>query len=275
VVPQNLSGYRIRVAGDDAMVGFHGSFWVDSENLDLKRLEVHADDIPPRLRLVSASTAVEYQRVQIGTGEFLLPSLSEMEIVDLTGSLNRNRTRFEACRQYTGESTISFDDPALDEQKPKEIRTLDAPGGLGLDIALETAIRGSGAAVGDPVKAVLKNDIKLPDGTKVAKGALVHGRVTFLRSSNAGRASGFTIGLELHEIESDSLRMRISAMLEHMPSASRTLTPSTRYYVYPPEMAAETTAPGSFFYAQGYTLVLDRGLRMYWRTKAIETEGSR
>src|ERR1700736_5530437 len=50
-VPQMLSGFQIRVGDHQALVEYHGSFWVDAETLDLIRLEVHVDDIPPDLDL--------------------------------------------------------------------------------------------------------------------------------------------------------------------------------------------------------------------------------
>ena len=49
-VPQLLSGYLLRVGSHEAIVGYHGSFWADPKTLDLLRLEVQADEIPPQLR---------------------------------------------------------------------------------------------------------------------------------------------------------------------------------------------------------------------------------
>ena len=45
-VPEELSRYKVRVSPYQAVVAYHGSFWVDAATLDLLRLEVHAQDIP-------------------------------------------------------------------------------------------------------------------------------------------------------------------------------------------------------------------------------------
>ncbi|MEN6535724.1 MAG: hypothetical protein ABFD89_18815, partial [Bryobacteraceae bacterium] len=42
MVPVSNSRYKIRVPPKQAMVGFHGAFWVDAGTLDLMRLEVVA-----------------------------------------------------------------------------------------------------------------------------------------------------------------------------------------------------------------------------------------
>ncbi len=49
-VPQIASGYQIQAGAAAAIVGYHGSFWVDPETLDLIRLDASADDIPNRLK---------------------------------------------------------------------------------------------------------------------------------------------------------------------------------------------------------------------------------
>ena len=107
-IPQMLSGYEIRVGPNHAIMEYHGSFWVDADTLDLIRLEVHADKPPPNLNLTEASDTMEYRRARIGGAEFLLPQSSELQMIDLLGNVVRNRTQFSACRQYAGESKLSF-----------------------------------------------------------------------------------------------------------------------------------------------------------------------
>src|SRR5215472_16191853 len=46
-IAQMLSGYQIHVGDHQAFVAYHGSFWVDADSLDLIRLDVRADDLPP------------------------------------------------------------------------------------------------------------------------------------------------------------------------------------------------------------------------------------
>src|SRR5579864_4252649 len=65
-VPQPASGYHLKVDRNEAVVGYHGSFWANSETLDLTRLEIYADDIPADLGLAAVSDAMDYARVRIG-----------------------------------------------------------------------------------------------------------------------------------------------------------------------------------------------------------------
>jgi hypothetical protein len=270
VVPQNLSRFSLRVGDQEAIVGFHGSFWIDRDTLDAKRLEVHADEIPPQLRLTSTATAVEYARSQIGTGEFLLPSMSEMEMVDLQGGSSVNRARFAGCRQYTGESTITFDEPVnIQSSNSEPRRVVDAPAGMSLDLALETPIREETTAIGDPITMMLKKDVKQGGSVIAPKGAIGHGRVSFLRRQTIGRYTGYIVGLELLALEFENTRLRISADLEQISSAGIP-SPAEQLFRQGAAASAETgqPIPPAAFFKQGYSLFIDKGTRMYWRTKA-------
>src|SRR5271165_5445021 len=72
-VPRPGSGYRVKIGASGGPVGFHGSFWVDEAGLDLLRIELVADDMPPILGLEATSNTLEYERVPIGGADFLLP----------------------------------------------------------------------------------------------------------------------------------------------------------------------------------------------------------
>ena len=111
VVPRLFSGYKIRVSDKEAIVGYHGSIYADPQSLDIRRIEVNADDIPRTLGMSSAADRMDYDRMQIGDGEFLLPIASELSMVDLNGQESRNQVRFASCRQFTGESVLSFGNP--------------------------------------------------------------------------------------------------------------------------------------------------------------------
>lgn len=275
VVSQNLSGYTLRVGDREAVVGYHGSFWVDASSLDLIRLEVHADDIPPFLGLLSASDAVEYARLPIGGESFLLPAGSELEMIDLTGATSENRTKFSRCRQYSGESTLLFDDPAPNTEAPvPPARILDAPGGVRLHLAIHSPVLLEDAAVGDPVSAVLLRTTRLPDGTVIPKNAFVHGRLMMLRKQQLARFSGYAVGLTFFEIESGSTRVRMGATLEDIQTAH----PGFRMQSGFGRFGGMATRPenedlvGSVFFLQEHLRRLDRGLRMVWRTTPFRPE---
>lgn len=126
-VPLLSSGYHVRVPPKEAVVAYHGSFWVDPDSLDLIRLDLTVDDIPLYLGLASATKTLEYRRAIIGGKDFLLPFDAELRMTDLNGTENRNRTRFHGCRQYVGESVLSFADPPPDAPAAAKPPSPDAP----------------------------------------------------------------------------------------------------------------------------------------------------
>lgn len=272
VVPLERSGFTVRVGGREAVVAYQGAMWLDVETLDAARLEVEAVDIPAWLKLDSALTAVEYARVPIGTDRFLLPSSSELKMADAGGSISLNRTAFSRCRQYSGESTLVFDDPAPDNNTEPVSRTIDAGPGMRLDLAIEHPVALRGGAIGDPVTAVLTNELTLQDGTGIPKGALVHGRITHLRPAFYMRYSALAVGLKFFEIESAGVRVRLNAVLQDLR------TPNPAYLVMPQLARGVSTRPenetmfGSIFHVREYTTQLEKGLRMTWRTMPLPSE---
>jgi hypothetical protein len=273
VVAQRQSGYTLRVSGKEAVVGYHGSFWADKQSLDLLRLEVQADDIPPELGLDTAADAVEYGRANIGSDSFLLPARSELRMTAIDRSMNENRTRFASCRQYTGESTLLFDDPDPAEKGPVEpARILTAPPDLRLDFALQAPVVLREAANGDPVTGVLRSKLRLPDGTVIAKEALVHGRIASLRQAQAGRHTGYAIGLKFFELESGNIRVKFSATLEDIQTAQPGFRTRSSFGLGVGQRIENEDLVGSVFFVQSNVQRLDRGLRMFWRTTNVHPE---
>lgn len=274
IVPAGRSGYTLRVGQNEAIVGYSGAVWIDSVSLDAIRLEIHADDIPSNLKLASASDAVEYARTTIGSEDFLLPKMSELAMVDSIGSESRNRTRFTGCRQYSGESTLVFDDPAPDSGKAEEpLRMLDAPAGMELDLAIDSPVNLKEGAVGDPVTAVLKKPLKLSGEVTLPKGTLVHGRLTHLRKANWGRHSGLAVGLKFFELESRNTHVRFDGSLQSILTASPNyLSRGPLSRALAPDRPENTGIVGNVFLVKDYTQWLERGLRMLWVAEALPPE---
>jgi hypothetical protein len=177
------SAYHLRSLPLDERVAFHGTFWADAGSLDVLRIEMIADDIPPDLHIAAASNALEYERVPIAGSTFLLPRDSQLQLTDIGGTENRNLTHFAACRQFTGESKLSFADPPPDapaapKAAPAEI---SLPEQLEVEIELETAINSDSNAIGDLVKAKVRSNVRERGRLLVPKGAEITGRIRDLR----------------------------------------------------------------------------------------------
>lgn len=268
-VPQMLSGYKLRVLNREAVVGYHGSFWVDAATLDLLRLEVIADDIPPHLEIDSAASAMEYARVEIGEADFLLPASAELMLTDLAGGENRNLTHFTACRQYAGESVLSFADPPptlepAPTQSPAE--PIRLPAGLSLELRLESAIDLRKAAVGDPIAAAVCDDVKRKSQTLVPKGARVTGRIVRLEKSGGFYMIAFLVSA----IEFDNRRGGLTASLIGAATLGRSSFPGFRDGGALPSTrrpAVLNVGPGAFVAPAGL-VSLPKGFRTSWRTES-------
>jgi hypothetical protein len=259
-VPLARSGYSLRMGERKAIVGYHGSFDADPKSLDLERIEVIADDIPLELRLTRAEDRVEYARTQIGSGEFLLPSASELTMVDLEGGENRNQVRFESCRQFMGESVLTFDDPAPSSSTnaPASIEEIVLPPDLSMTLGLLDDIDFTKAAIGDPVRARLQNDLKSKGRLLLSRNALASGRITRVEH----RADSLVVGLTFEELEAPGVRARLLLRLDDLRIADAGRVPDRTLYV----LSAVRPGEGILSLGVGRTR-LNRGLLMNWSTQ--------
>jgi len=92
--------YQIESGGIKAIVGVRGTFWVDSQSLDLLRVEEHAVDLPPDLNIRDVATTITYGRTRIGSSDALLPHSSEVIVTDSSGGRRRKLIEFSGCREY-------------------------------------------------------------------------------------------------------------------------------------------------------------------------------
>jgi hypothetical protein len=255
---RKASGMRIRIPELTATVGFHGSFYAEAGTFDALRLEVEADDLPLKLELRQVSDTMEYKRTRIGSGDFLLPLVSEVVMVDLHGDASRNVVRFSACHEFAGESTLKFgddDDPAAGTTPPAVKKELKLPKNSEIPLQLVGEIDTDKAAVGDPVKAALVNDMKEKGQVILQKGVEFSGRIVRLEH----RQDYTVLGLVFEEAESETEHVKLNLMLDRALGAG-TLAPSARWGISSPLRPNE----GLVWLRPG-RLRLGRGIIMLWR----------
>jgi hypothetical protein len=107
-MPQEKSNFLLKHDAAEGIVGYRGSFWVDTATLDLVRLEIKAEHIPAYIGIDSVSETMRYEMIQAGGAEFLLPQTSELAVWFEGGNYSLNIVRLERCREYTGESSVAF-----------------------------------------------------------------------------------------------------------------------------------------------------------------------
>jgi hypothetical protein len=281
-VAQAASGYTLRVSTREARVGYHGWFLVDRDTSDLVQLAVVAGDIPPELGLTEVVDVLEFSRVRIGDGEYTLPASSDLLLKKPPDLENRNRIDFSRCRQFTGESRLSFAEAPLAEQPlglPATAK-VTLPQGARVDMILESAIDSATSAVGDEVSARLASDVKKGGTVLIPKGARLSGRITMLARVSEP-APHFEVHLSFFTLEFGQRQADFTARLEAILVAGGGSTYQTRALRVPYASNRQTyvliadtpPTPGvADLVVAGVRAELPRGLRLIWTTAGPEGE---
>jgi len=214
-------GYRLSVNGHEEAVAFHGSFYADPATLDLRRVEVAAEDIPASLGVTAAETTVDYGRLKIGEETFLLPVDSEL-MMAMPEVIDRNWVRFSACRKFTGESTLLFTDPELVETARAPaglLREVEIPAELTLQLEMPAVDLMRGAA-GDTIQATLVSDLKKGRELLAPKGSIARGRILRLE-----RYSGyFLLKIDFQDLEWPRGHARLKLSFDQPAFANRLIS---------------------------------------------------
>ncbi len=246
-VPREKSHYTYRTDGPDRITGYHGFFLVDPAAAELTRLIVVADDFPARETACRVIDTLDYHRVKIGNGDFLLPETATMDVLFNEGIESRNEISYSDCHEYAGESTIRFDDDAGAAETPKTEAAQPAaparqlPKGLRFRIGLTSPIRSETAAAGDAVTGVVLHEVKDRKlGIVARENDVVHGRILQLEHHM------FPFPRWLLAIRFDTL--------EHGG-------------VEQPLALKSRDGPGTFIFEQGGNVVIDEKFHSEWETR--------
>ena len=265
---QFRSGYQIRNPrrGIGAVVAYHGSIWAQRENFQLLRISVEADEIPDEIEIVKATDRLDYQLMKIGSGEALLPRQSEVQITDNRGRTSINRTRLSRCKQYSGESTLSFEDVGeAGEASSKVTRVLTFLPYTELELALDVELNHETFAVGDAIQAVLRNEVRVGKTVLAPKGSIAKGRILRLEHQ-VGDYSTYNITLQFDELVGSDWRAPLKLRLTRTdppsgtPPDMRTPGRTARTVVLP------DTQPNGFL-VFSKKLKLSRGFTTIWQTQ--------
>ncbi len=220
--PMETSQYMVRMIPLEGMVGYTGFLWADSTNRDLLRIEMEINEIPSHLPLKVGYKNITYERVRIGETSFLLPKDSELTLVHTDGTESRNRTSFASCRQFTGESTLTFEEPLPDAapKPPTVVWTL--PEGLVVQMKLTSDVDFTKAAVGDQIGFGVSKDATSAKRTWLPSGALVAGRIASIDCSDSPIFHCFAL-IRLESFTFDNKEGVIRAGLDS-PSVDQQLT---------------------------------------------------
>ena len=214
-IPAFRKPYRVKIDAQVAEAGINGQFWADAANLDVLRLEFSLQEIPSGFPLTTASEFVEYERVRIGSGDFLLPRKAQLELQHDDDTVEQNRTTFSSCRQYSGESVIRFEGLAEETEAAKAPQEIKLPAKTQITLELRTAIDSTKVAIGDQLEAFVSRTVKNKGEVIIPKGAVVTGRLTRLERMQTSQQGTISfVGLEFTKIVFGSKFVELTAVLE-------------------------------------------------------------
>lgn len=276
-VPQFRSGYKISIGPQWSITGYHGSFWNDIATLDLVRLDVEATEIPPPVPLRMARDSMRYERVNIGETAFLLPKSSEMIMEDFQGGASRNVIAFSRCRQYAGESTLSFAEaPEEGSAAPAALpEAISLPAGLLIELQLETPVKFPGNAIGDEIEARVIRDVKSKKAVVVPKGAVLKGNIALIEKRYDARGqTRMLVALKWREISFDGKVGPFEGQLEEGGAIPVNEFSPRGIYQKPSQRDLKMLPHRDVFYVRKDSLDLPRGLLLYWRTLRLDGSGA-
>jgi hypothetical protein len=115
-VPQSRSRWRLNYQKQrEITAGYTGLVYVDKETERVIRVVIEAQDVPRDFPIQDARTRLDYDFIEIGGSNFLLPLKARVFMRD-GRFLSRNDVEFRLYRKFSAEASISFDE--IDELAP-------------------------------------------------------------------------------------------------------------------------------------------------------------
>ena len=291
-LPLMWSGQAVQIPEGSGNVGLHGSYWADPRTLDLVRLELDADDIPPALPIAKMVTTIDYARTRLSDElEVLLPQTADFLLVKNSGETSYNRIEFTHCRVFGADTSIDFGAPDAAQPRPSfGVASVDdtlrpLPAGLQIAVKLRTPITAD-MAVGALIEGVVGSSVQQKGKVVIAAGSPVRGRIRRLERYS-DPVPFMVVGLEFTEVELEGIRYRFYAdLVEIGPATGVEQTLHTPYATKDGRFQSPTAygsqglgerrtsetiwtyhLPGvaTFFY-HGGKLDLPAGFRTVWKT---------
>jgi len=277
-VPQADSHYKVKLWNTNswAYVAYGGTFIADPETGDLVRLTVETFDMPSDCGSCSSTSIMDYAMVRLGNAAFLLPNHASQRWVALDGSETENTTGFSNCREYLGESTVTFlEEGSADAGASKTIAPdpgagkttapaapLRVPPGLTFGFELTSAIDSDKAAAGDPFTGRLVAPLRQGRTVLAPKGAVVEGRLIRVQTFHAP-SKGVIIVLRPEKLEIKGSKVPLTAIPDWRPMTAQNR--DKRFAITLPLLSEEHSALFRFAGSERFTV--PKGFRSEWRTQ--------
>jgi hypothetical protein len=261
--------YRVNVPKDWVATGYTGTILADPATAELVRFSVRTEELPEETGSCETDSELEYSMVRLGSDDYLLPTITRQRFIMRDGSEGENSITFSACRDFRGESSVSFS-PGIADATPSRPGSaqLDLAAGLPVTVELTSPpVRSDQAAAGDPIEGRLVDAIRDPvlQTILVPAGAPMAGRLMRVET-RWGPPPEITFALRWETVEVGGNPMPI-----HLRPDQRELpTRASRDRLQRRGVEIELPLPGEERYAiyrvNGEKGILATGFRSRWLT---------
>ena len=272
-MPASESTYNVRLKHSSYVTAFSGTFLADPETDDLVRLTIATGELPLAAETCQITATLNYAMVRIGDFRFLLPTHVRQRWVDPNGFEAENNTAFTACREYTGESTITFApesaaNPGGPVTSPQAVSP-SVPAGLRFAMALTSPIATDTAAAGDPFSARLTEPLRARLKVFAPKGALVEGHLVRVETFHHPPSVVVVFRPETVEVRGSKVPLAASRDWQREVTESR----AARRRGMEIDLPLPGEGSGVFRFPREH-VVVPQGFRSDWRTVPPTQAGS-
>jgi hypothetical protein len=188
---------------EEVRTAAEGTFLADSNTFDLVHLTIHRA-LPPNTDACETAETFDYQQVSLAGRSFLLAKKGFLDILSPVDEME-NHMDYSACREFTGQSTLTFDTPSqpsgsISAPRDSVVPALALPPGQPFKLAFTQPIDTAVVAAGDPIRAKLTTAILTPSAqVLVPKGAIVLCRI--MKAERLyGKDRAFVLGVKIESI---------------------------------------------------------------------------
>jgi hypothetical protein len=270
VVPLSKSHYSYRMSDEaNQTIGYRGWFYVEPASAKLERLVVDASEFPEG-DLCRVVDTMDYATVKIGTGDFLLPEVSKMVVLYRNGEEARNETHFSSCHEFTGQSTLLFDD-SDEPSSPAAVAKAalkSLPPHTRVRVKIDPPIDSATAAAGDFIVGAVEHEVKDKGQVIIRTTDRLHGRLLRLEQYIAPEPY-WLVAIRFDSIERDGVEQPVNFHAvddgDRRPLPPRYM--GRRMQTTRPVPTPQSFGAGVFLLAATGNIVLDRNFHSEWETR--------
>jgi hypothetical protein len=270
-MPREVSHLSLNNLLHAVQVGYSGSIWTDPRNLEVARMLLRADGIPPDLGIKAVTQTIEYGRAPILGMSTLLPLATDLTVQETSGQELRITGRFRDCHQYASKRGEQFVENRPGTMVPVSAESLApspatavaatphaarvhalppieelVPAKTPFEMILDDAIDERTTTEGSKLLFTVSQYVKKNGEVVLPKGAKATGHVTrILRQEfipfNSPRTY-YVVGIQLDTIEVRGRRFQLWANLE------RVGPPATQLCFVPLSHSPDKWGPFDEFY---------------------------